>query len=382
MIKRIAVLTGGGDCPGLNSAVKWVVKSACDMDADRSNPHKFEVIGIRDGWGGMVNYTKRHPLLPAGTNFGPNDFARVLTEAEVRTWDRTGGTALGSSRTNPFKKGKESWEEVMRTIEELDLHAIVAIGGDDTMSVAYKLGQKGVNIITIPKTIDRDLKGTEYSLGFETAVNVIVEEVDRLRTTAASHARTFVVETMGRHAGHLALAGGLAVGSQITLIPEVPFKMERVVELMKQRSPTERYSIVIVAEGAYEDGKGLIQRGTDQKDQFGHLILGGVGKYLEEVIAREVGGEVRSIELSHLQRGGAPVAYDRRMGRIFGIAAMDLVAAGDFGKMVAWQRGQVVAVPIPHAADNVRYVDVDERYDRENYTGKLTVLPDNHIKQD
>jgi len=380
MIRRIGVLTGGGDCPGLNNAVKWVVKSAAETNQETHRGDRWEVVGIRDGWAGLVKYTSRNPVLPGGQDFGPDDQARVLLPTDVRTWDRMGGTRLGSSRTNPFAEGKEAWEDVLRNIEEMDLHALVAIGGDDTLSVAWRLWEKGVNVVTIPKTIDRDLKGTEYTLGFETAVNVIVEEIDRLRTTAASHSRTFVVETMGRHAGHLALAGGLASGADIVLIPEVPFEMDRVVEILKGKLREDRYAIVIAAEGASERGKGLVSRGKARLDQFGHVVLGGVGRIIEDRLAGALDSEVRSVVLSHLQRGGKPCAFDRRMGRLYGIGAMDLIAAGDFGKMVAWRDGRISAVPIPAAEDNVRIVDVEERYDTESYRGKLDVLPENHLE--
>ena len=379
MIRRIGVLTGGGDCPGLNNAVKWVVKAANEADQETHRGDRWEVVGIRDGWAGFVRYSPRNPVLPGGKDFGPDDYARVLLETDVRTWDRMGGTRLGSSRTNPFAKGKEAWEDVLRNIHEMDLHALVAIGGDDTLSVAWRLWEKGVNVVTIPKTIDRDLKGTEYTLGFETAVNVIVEEIDRLRTTAASHSRTFVVETMGRHAGHLALAGGLATGADIVLIPEVPFEMDRIVEILRGKLREDRYAIVIAAEGASEAGKGLVTRGKARLDQFGHVVLGGVGRTIEDRLAEALDVEVRSVVLSHLQRGGKPCAFDRRMGRLFGIGAMDLVIAGNFGKMVAWKDGRVRAVPIPHADDNVRHVDVEERYDVESYRGKITVLPEDHL---
>lgn len=380
MIRRIGVLTGGGDCPGLNNAIKWVVKTAGELNQETYRGERWEVVGIRDGWAGLVRYSPTNPVLPAGKDFGPDDYARVLVETDVRTWDRMGGTRLGSSRTNPFAKGKEAWEEVLANIKELDLHALVAIGGDDTLSVAWRLHEKGVNVVTIPKTIDRDLKGTEYTLGFETAVNVIVEEIDRLRTTAFSHGRTFIVETMGRHAGHLALAGGLATGADIVLIPEVPFEMDRVIEILREKQREDRYAIVIAAEGAAETGKGLITRAATEPDPFGNVVLGGIGKIIEARLAEALDGEVRSVVLSHLQRGGKPCAFDRRMGRLFGIAAMDLVATGDFGKMVAWRDGRVQAVPIPYADDNVRTVDVSERYDIENYRGLLTVLPDNHLE--
>jgi 6-phosphofructokinase 1 len=377
MSRRIGILTGGGDCPGLNNAIKWVVKTAARYNEKLPPDRRFEVIGFRDGWAGPINYSSKYPVLPAGQDFFGGHHARILDEMVVRSWDRQGGTCIGSSRTNPFAKGSDLWMEVVRSYRELDLYCLIALGGDDTQSVTWKLHEKGLNVLTIPKTIDGDLAGTEYTLGFDTAVNVIVEEVDRLRSTAASHGRIMVVEAMGRHAGHLALAGGAAAGADVVLIPEVPFKPERVAELVKARmGGGARYCVVVAAEGALIEGKGHVSKEADGKDEFGHVLLGGVGRYLEEYLTQALGADVRSVILSHLQRGGVPSSWDRRAGRLFGIAAMDLVVEGRFGMMASMKDGRIAAGPIPAAEKNMVLVDAARAYDADRYQPALTVLRD------
>jgi 6-phosphofructokinase 1 len=375
MVRRIGILTGGGDCPGLNPAIKAVVEAALDEDLADRRGYKFEVLGIKDGWRGLVRYDSRFPVLPPHAAFDDDHHVRLLVEGEVRTWDRLGGTRLGSSRTNPFKKGRETWPQMLENWRELGLHAVVAIGGDDTLSIAAKLTEQKVNVVCIPKTIDRDLKGTDYSLGFETAVNVIVEEIDRIRTTAHSHSRTFVVETMGRDTGHLALSGGLAAGADIILIPEVPFAVARVIELLRQRKQEgQRYSIVVVAEGAKLEGGSRVEKAPGANDQFDNPTLGGVGRYLEKELEQAFGGEIRSVNLSHLQRGGVPCARDRRWGRAFGIAAMDLVERQQFGRMVTYKDGRFASIEIPKDLREKRHVDVAVRYDTERYCGRYSML--------
>jgi len=377
MEKRIGILTGGGDCPGLNPAMKWVVKTALDAELTRQRGFKFEVVGIKDGWRGLVRYDGRFPILPEGSTFGENHHARFLNEGEVRVWDRLGGTTLGSSRTNPFKEGKETWPQILENIKGLGLDALVAIGGDDTLSTACHLSQKGIPMVCIPKTIDRDLQGTDYTLGFETAVSVIVEEIDRIRTTAHSHSRTFIVETMGRYTGHLALSGGLAAGADIILIPEVPFSLDRVITLLKERGEQgHRYSIVVVAEGAKCKNGERVETEASEDDQFGHPTLGGIAKRLEKVIEDGTGTEVRSVVLSHLQRGGVPCAFDRRMARGFGIAAVDLLAAEQYGRMVVYKNGKIDSIPIPTDLHHVRQVNVAKRYDVERYVARYSLLED------
>lgn len=364
--KRIGVLTGGGDCAGLNPAIKWVVKTALDERLRKTRKIEYEVFGIRDGWKGLVQ--------PEGDQDFPGPRISALTEEMVRTWDRYGGTNLGTSRTNPYDPQNNRSKMVLRNIERYQLDFIVAIGGEDTLGVAHKLCLEGVNVVGIPKTIDKDLSGTDYTLGFETAVSVITEEVDRLRTTAGSHRRIFVVETMGRYAGWLALEGGESSGAYIILIPEYDFEIERVNALVVEgRRKGARYDIIVVAEGAKPSGYSEVTK-EEGIDSFGHKMLGGIGEFLAKWISQLSKIETRSIVLSHLQRGGTPCAYDRRMGRYFGIGAIDLIVKGDFGKMVSFRNGRITAVPLQEAIGKLNLVDVNTQYDTERYNGRRTIL--------
>jgi phosphofructokinase-like protein len=364
--RKIGVLTGGGDCAGLNSAIKWVVKTALDDRLQRTRKIQYEVIGIRDGWKGLVS--------PEGDE--DFSFTRIgaLTEEMVRTWDRYGGTNLGTSRTNPYDPKNDRSKIVLKNIEKLRLDYLVAIGGEDTLGVAHKLYLEGVEVVGIPKTIDKDLSGTDYTLGFETALNVITEEIDRLRTTAGSHRRIFVVETMGRHSGWLALEGGESSGAYIILIPEYDFEIERVNELVFEgKKKGARYDIIVVSEGAKPSGYTMISKEEDV-DSFGHKTLGGIGEFLAKEISQATKIETRGISLSHLQRGGAPCAYDRRMGRYFGIAAIDLIVKKDFGKMVSYRNGKITSVPLEEAISRLNLVDIRTQYDIERYNGRRTIL--------
>lgn len=364
--RRIGVLTGGGDCAGLNSAIKWVVKTALDDRLQKTRKILYEVVGIREGWKGLV--------LPEGDEWDKAPRILTLTEEMVRTWDRYGGTMLGTSRTNPYNPKNNRSRTALENLERYHLDYLVAIGGEDTLGVAHKLYLEGVKVVGIPKTIDKDLSGTDYTLGFETAVNVITEEIDRLRTTAGSHRRIFVVETMGRHAGWLALEGGESSGAYIILIPEYPFKIERVNELlMEGRRKGARYEIIVVAEGAKPSGYAEVFK-EEGVDSFGHPVLGGIGEFVAKWISQLSKTETRSITLSHLQRGGVPCAYDRRMGRYFGIAAIDLIVKEDFGKMVSYRNGQITAVPLREAVGKLNLVDVQTQYDPERYNGRRTIL--------
>jgi 6-phosphofructokinase len=362
---RVGVLTGGGDCPGLNGAIKWVVKTT-RSNLPKKSGETVEVIGIRDGWKGLVS-CDTSKIYPAGTPLEGDVWLKFLSEREVRPWDRYGGTQLGTSRTNPFNPANERSALVIENIQRLKLDALVAIGGEDTLSVAARLSEKGLPVVGIPKTIDKDLWGTEYSLGFESAVNVVTEEIDRLRTTAGSHRRIFVVETMGRYAGHLALQGGMAAGAIIILIPEHDFDMARINAILSHRKERGvRYSIIIVAEEQIiRDGK---------EDDFKHKTLGGIGVALAGRIHDETGLETRSVVLSHLQRGGVPCAYDRRMARSFGIAAVNLIQAGMFGNMVAFKEGRCTMTPLMDVIGKQALVDVAIEYDTERYNGKRDIL--------
>ncbi|MBE0480183.1 MAG: ATP-dependent 6-phosphofructokinase [Dehalococcoidia bacterium] len=372
---RIGILTGGGDCAGLNPAIKWVVKTATDERLTRERGVEYEVVGIRDGWKGLmdVDSSSPYPWQDMPQNY---DASRpvLLTQDVVRTWDRYGGTYLGTSRTNPYDPKNNRSQQVVSNIKMLGLDALITIGGEDTLGVAYRLSWEGVNVVGIPKTIDRDLPGTEYTLGFDTAVNVITEEVDRLRTTAGSHKRIFVVETMGRHAGWLALEGGEASGAFIILIPEYNFSLERVYELIRQeRDKGARYNIIVVAEGAKPDGGREFVLG-ETLDSFGHKTLGGVGDFVAKGIAAALKTDTRSMVLSHLQRGGAPSAFDRRMGRYFGIAAVDLIVNGEFTRMVSLRNGKITSVPLEEATGRLNLVNVVTQYDADRYNGRRSIL--------
>jgi len=363
---RIGILTGGGDCAGLNPALKWVVKTAMDERLQWERGIQYEVLGIRDGWKGLV-YGE-----PATS--GIQGYVTPLNPEMVRTWDRYGGTFLGTSRTNPYNPKNDQSKTVINNIDKLGLDVVIAIGGDDTLGVAGRLGEEGVNVVGIPKTIDKDLPETEYTLGFESALNVITEEVDRLRTTAGSHRRIFVVETMGRNAGWLALEGGESCGAFIILIPEHDFSMEKVNELLLEgRREGARYEIVMVAEGAKPvDGLQVVK--DDGVDSFGHNALGGIGDYLADQITRTTKLDSRCVVLSHLQRGGEPCAYDRRMGRYFGIAAVDLIVKRDFGKMVSLKNGRITTVPLQEVTGRLSLVNTDTQYDVERYNGRRSIF--------
>ncbi len=367
MSVKIAILTGGGDCPGLNGAIKWVTKTALDPLMEKKRSIKFEVMGIREGWKGLIEVNPDDPN-------SYNKHIKHLDEEVVRAWDRSGGTNIGTSRTNPFNPKNDRSEKLIENIKKIGIEVIVAIGGEDTLGVAHKLHKQGIKTIGIPKTIDADLVGTDYSLGFDSAVNIIMEEIDRLRTTAGAHNRIFVVETMGRHAGWLALQGGECSGAYIILIPEHPFDMDRVCELLLERKGREvQYSIVVVSEGARPVGKKEFYK-DDKLDDFGHGSLGGIAAYIADEIEKQTGFEARYVILSHLQRGGSPSAQDRLMARWFGIAAVDMILNEDFGRMASFLQGGITSVPLKEVIDKLRLVDIDRHYDIMRYNGRRTIL--------
>ncbi|MDR2199331.1 MAG: ATP-dependent 6-phosphofructokinase [Deltaproteobacteria bacterium] len=367
MSQKIAILTGGGDCAGLNSAVKWVTKTALDPQLAAHRNEEFEVIGIKDGWKGLIEVDPSDPE-------SSRRWIEPLDELIVRTWDRYGGTNLGTSRTNPFNPKNDQSARCLENIQALGLTAIVAIGGEDTLSVAHKLHNLGQKVVGIPKTIDRDLYATDYTLGYDTALNVITEEVDRLRTTAGSHNRIFVVEVMGRHAGWLALEGGQAAGAHIILIPEHDFDVGKVAGLLeKRRGAGVRYDVVVVSEGAKVSGHEEVYL-SDKTDGFGHKVLGGIGLSLAKELERLTGFETRHVVLSHIQRGGQPSARDRLMGRYFGIAAVDLILEEDFGRMVSYRNGEIASVPLKQAIEKLYLVDTLNQYDVERYNGRRSSL--------
>jgi 6-phosphofructokinase 1 len=360
---RIGVLTGGGDAPGLNPAIKGLVYRGSELG--------LEVIGLLDGWRSLINPAPE--VLP-------------LDREMVRRWDRDGGTNLGSSRTNPFKQVSAEGEvhdrsqEVVENIQRLELEALVVCGGEDTMGVGAKLAQRGIRVVGVPKTIDKDLAGTDYTLGFDTALRNVSEVIERSRTPAGSHGWVQIVEVMGRHAGHLALWSGVAGQAHLILIPEHPFRYERVFHLLRDRlgesdlsrgpSRRPRYSVIVVAEGARaEDGEMVTI--DDRHDAFGHVRLGGIGEVLARRIAAETPYEARAVILGHPQRGGPPSPIDRIMGMLFGARAAEAVAASEFGKMVS-ARGVAPAcdlslVDISAVLGTINLVDVDRYYDKERY---------------
>jgi ATP-dependent phosphofructokinase / diphosphate-dependent phosphofructokinase len=366
---KIGVLTGGGDCAGLNAAIKWVTKTALDKRLEKERGVSYEVLGIRDGWQGLAFIEQNQ-----------KDYIMPLTEETVRTWDRYGGTNLGTSRYNPYNPKINKSKLVLDNIHKLGLETLIAIGGDDTLSVAARLCQDGVSVIGIPKTIDKDLVGTDYSLGFETAVEIITDIVDKLRTTAGSHHRVFVVETMGRSAGWLALKGGESCGAYIILIPEYDFSVERVNELiMEGRKAGTRYDIILVAEGAKPIGGKTIVK-DDKIDSFGHESLGGIGEFLSNEINKTLELESRAVVLGHIQRGGAPCAFDRRMGRYYGIGAVNLVVRKQFGRMVTYTNGQFSSIPLEDVIGKLNLVDINTMYDIQRYNGSRSILAEEEKK--
>lgn len=348
--QRIGILTGGGDCPGLNPSIKAIVKKALHSG--------LTPIGLLDGWRGLTD-----------ENLSPI----TLFLDDVRHIDRQGGTMLGTSRTNPFKS-PDGAQKVMHRMTELGLDRLIAIGGEDTLGVASKLHEQfGLDVVGIPKTIDGDLVGTDYSLGFESALQVITNCVDNLRSTAQSHSRVFVVEVMGRHSGHLALKGGISAGASVTLIPECPFDIQRVADLLTARKNRGcRYSIVLVAEGAMPKGETItVQSGS--KDAFGHARLGGIAQNLADEIEQRCHLETRAVNLSHLQRGGQPVSYDRRMGFYFGTAAVEALLSGQFGNMVALRDGRI-KLSLLAMVKNINVVDIENSYDTSIYQAKREIF--------
>ncbi|HVF49778.1 MAG TPA: ATP-dependent 6-phosphofructokinase [Pyrinomonadaceae bacterium] len=364
-VKCIGVLTGGGDAPGLNPAIKGLVYRAAE--------HGISVVGLYDGWRSLLDPLPE--VLP-------------LDRARVRRWDRDGGTNLGSSRTNPFKSVSASGERVDRSAEAIEnisrlkLDAIVACGGEDTLGVAARLSEQGVAVVGVPKTIDKDLAGTDYTLGFDTALRNVTEIIERSRTPAGSHGWVQVVEVMGRHAGHLALWSGVAGQADLILIPEHPFRYEKVYEHLRERlgdpaasiitrDPARpRYSVIVVAEGAHAEDGELVTM-DDRHDAFGHARLGGISEVLARRIMSETPYDARSVMLGHPQRGGPPSPTDRIMGMMFGARAADALARADFGKMIS-ARGVAPAcelslVEISSVLGHINTVDVERYYDTERY---------------
>jgi 6-phosphofructokinase 1 len=334
---KIGILTGGGDCPGLNAVIRAVVRKGIFH-------HKDEFVGFLEGWRGvMENHTMPLTL---------NAIAGILPR---------GGTILRTSRTNPAKK-EGGIQKCLETLKHHKIDALVALGGDDTQSVTYKLHETGFKVVGVPKTIDNDLSGTDFCFGFDTAVNIATEAIDRVHTTAEAHNRVIVVEVMGRDSGWIAIYSGIAGGADVILIPERPFDLNDVAETIRQRHARGRYfSIVVIAEGARLaaglDEQIVAEKG--KKDEFGHVRLGGIGTIIAQELEKRTGFETRAVILGHTQRGGSPTAFDRMLATRYGIGAIDAVHRGDFGKMVALRGTDIVTIPLKEALSRTRTVGQD-----------------------
>jgi ATP-dependent phosphofructokinase / diphosphate-dependent phosphofructokinase len=346
---RVGVLTGGGDCPGLNAVIRALVRRG-------TQEFGFEFVGFRDGWRGPLE----------------GDTVPLDVQA-VRGILPRGGTILGSSRTNPLAESAASGdrsgvERVKDNLAGLGVDALVAIGGEDTLGVATRLYESGVKVVGVPKTIDNDLGATDYTFGFDTAVNIAMEAIDRLHTTAESHHRALICEVMGRHAGWIALHAGLAGGANVILIPEKPFSIKKVCEYVEHRFETRYAPIVVVAEGATPQEEDV--RVSDQRlDAFGHVRLGGVGQLLADEIEKRTGKEARYTVLGHVQRGGTPTAFDRVLATRFGVHAIGAVQDGAFGMMVALRGTEIVRVPLAEATSQLKTVPPERYAEAEVFFG-------------
>ncbi len=343
-MKKIGILTGGGDCPGLNATIRAVVRKGI-------TEYNYKMYGIMEGWKGLIDGTVKELNLDSVSGILPR-----------------GGTIIGTSRTNPFaNNNKDTPERILENIKKFDLYAIVSIGGEDTQGVAHKLFEMGANIVGIPKTIDNDILGTDYTFGFDTAVNIATEAIDRIHTTAESHNRVMVIEVMGRNAGWIATFAGIAGGADIILIPEKSVNIDEVCELIKKRHRRgKRFSIVVVSEGIkipVENGKdeGFVLQST-KTDAFGHVMLGGVGNVLAKNIEKGTGFEARCTVLGHTQRGGVPTAFDRVLSTRFGIAAIELIHKGEFGKIVVLSGNKILSKNLKDIMGQYKTVD-DYWYD-------------------
>jgi 6-phosphofructokinase 1 len=334
-MQKVGVLTGGGDCPGLNAVIRAVVRQA--------SHNKIKVVGIKNGWKGLIDADTVDLDLDSVSGILPK-----------------GGTILGTSRTNPYKK-PDDLHKVIANYKKLGLDALVAIGGEDTLGVANKLHKenKGINVVGVPKTIDNDLNATDYTFGFDTAINIATEAIDRLHTTAESHHRIMVVEVMGRHAGWIAIHSGMAAGADVILIPEVPIDLDEVCAILKKRKERGKgFSIVVVAEGAqFKVGQAVLKE--EKLDSFGHVRLGGIGEMLAHEIEKRTGFETRTTVLGHIQRGGTPSAADRFLATRFGVKAMELVINKKFGRMASLRGTEVTDVPIQDAVGTLKTVDTN-----------------------
>ncbi len=341
---RVGVLTGGGDCPGLNAVIRAVVRKGVRQ-------HGFEFVGYRDGWKG--------PLEGLTMELGIEQCRGILPR---------GGTILGSSRTNPFKID-DGVERITENLARDGVDALVAIGGEDTLGVATKLAALGVQVVGVPKTIDNDLSGTDFTFGFDTAVNIATEAIDRLHTTAESHHRVLVVEVMGRHAGWIALHAGIAGGASMVLIPEQPFDIADVCERVETRFKSQYAPIIVVSEGAVPAEGGDMTLVSGETDALGHVRLGGIGDRLASEIEARTGKEARAVVLGHIQRGGTPTAFDRWLATRFGLQAIDAVADGDFGTMMALRGTRIDRLPLIEGTGELKLVGPEEYAEAQVFFG-------------
>ena len=341
---RVGVLTGGGDCPGLNAVIRAVVRRGV-------REYGFDFVGYRDGWKG--------PLEGLTMELGIKQCRGILPR---------GGTILGSSRTNPLKVDN-GLERIAATMQADGVDALVAIGGEDTLGVATQLSDGGVKVVGVPKTIDNDLSGTDFTFGFDTAVNIATEAIDRLHTTAESHHRVLVIEVMGRHAGWIALHAGIAGGANIVLIPEQPFDIAEVCALVKSRFESHYAPILVVSEGAVPAEGGDMTLASAELDAFGHVRLGGIGDHLAKEIERRTGAEARAVVLGHVQRGGTPTAFDRWLATRFGLHAIKAVKDGQFGTMMALRGTEIVAVPLIEGTGELKLVSPEEYAEAQVFFG-------------
>jgi 6-phosphofructokinase 1 len=340
---RIGVLTGGGDCPGLNAVIRAVVRKGSEV-------YGHEFVGFRDGWKG--------PLEGLTMELGVPQVRGILPR---------GGTILGSSRTNPIKV-EGGVDRIRENLKSSGVDALIAIGGEDTLGVATALADAGLNVVGVPKTIDNDLNATDYTFGFDTAVQIAVDAIDRLHTTAESHHRVLIVEVMGRHAGWIALHSGLAGGANVILIPERPFDIDKVCAYIQHRFASHYSPIVVVAEGA-QPKEGTMALSAGDLDAFGHVRLGGIGQVLEREIEQRTGYESRQTVLGHVQRGGTPTAYDRVLATRFGLHAIDAVHEGDSGVMVALRGTDIIRVPLREATKELKTVPIARYEEAEVFFG-------------
>ncbi|MDD5370227.1 MAG: 6-phosphofructokinase [Anaerolineaceae bacterium] len=378
MAKTIGILTGGGDVPGLNPAMKAVVLSALEQD--------YRVLGIRRGWSGLLNYNLDEPSTH-------EYYVKELVKDDVRTIDRTGGTFLHTSRTNPqrvdqskvpdflknSKLGKsidsngtmDYTDHIMRVIDSLGINTLVSIGGDDTLSYAVRLHKEGFPVVAIPKTMDNDVFGTDYCIGFSTAVTRSVEAITNMRTSVGSHERIGIVELFGRNSGETSLIGAYLAYVDRAIITEVPFDVEKLTEFLKEdkRNNPSNYAIMTISEGAIMEGGEVVESG--EADAFGHRKLGGVGLMLSEEVKRRTGQDIMYQQVAYLMRSGAPDSLDRMVAIAYGNLAMQLIRRNETGKMVALHGGKYTTVPIEMIMTGKKRVDVPSFYDVENYRPKV-----------